>query len=146
MRRQPKSHEVTPRGRRIDLARLATGYEHRPAHEHHRSSLLAQWFPKVAAIDERRFPPPDGLEAGMDRLGLELLPGEERAERVERSAGDWEAAVRAGFVSTLHLLAGAEIEQGLDRFRAAHPDLAEVLEYRLLFRSVAARKPAARRR
>jgi hypothetical protein len=31
MRRQPKSHEVTPMGRRIDLGRLATGYEHRPA-------------------------------------------------------------------------------------------------------------------
>jgi SAM-dependent methyltransferase len=115
-------------------------------HEHHRTSLLAQWFPRIAAIDERRFPHPNRMAADMDRIGLELLPGEVREERVQRSAADWEAAVRAGFVSTLQLLTSTEIEAGLARFRAAHPDPTELLEYGLRFRSVAARKPTTRHR
>jgi hypothetical protein len=62
-------------------------------------------------------------------------------ETVARTAGSWVEAVRAGFVSTLHLLGAAEIETGLASFRAAHPDPAEVVSYRLAFRRVSATKP-----
>ncbi len=107
---------------------------------HHRSSFLARWFPSVPAIDEARFPDPALLADLMTGAGLGLLEARSRRERVVRTAGDWEAAARAGFVSTLHLLPPGEIDDGIARFRQAHPDPAERISYELAYRSVAARR------
>jgi SAM-dependent methyltransferase len=106
---------------------------------HHRSSFLARWFPSVPGIDEARFPHPAVLGDLMVGHGLALLEPRIRREQIARTAGDWEEAVRAGFVSTLHLLPPGEIEEGLDRFHAVHPDPAERISYELVYRSVAGR-------
>ncbi|HAX80943.1 MAG TPA: hypothetical protein DCY40_00040 [Actinobacteria bacterium] len=110
--------------------------------EHLRTSFLARWFPRVAELDEQRFPDPDDLAAAMRRLGLIDLEQEAVTEEVTRSAGAWVAAVRAGFVSTLHLLDPAEIEAGLAAFTVAHPDAAAPVRYSLGFRRVSAMRPS----
>jgi len=106
---------------------------------HHRASFLAQWFPSVPAIDEARFPDPSVLAGFMGDRGLTPLEPSTRREQIVRTAGDWEDAVRAGFVSTLHLLPPGEIEEGLDRFHAVHPDRGDRISYDLVYRSVAGR-------
>jgi SAM-dependent methyltransferase len=110
--------------------------------EHLRSSFLASWFPRVAELDEQRFPDPNHLAAGMRRLGLVDVEQEGATEEVRRSAAAWVAAVRAGFVSTLHLLEPAEVEAGLAAFAAAHPDPDEPVVYSLGFRRVSATRPS----
>ncbi|HSQ37331.1 MAG TPA: class I SAM-dependent methyltransferase [Acidimicrobiia bacterium] len=109
--------------------------------EHFRHSLLARWFPSIAPIDEARFPDPDLIWARMWALRLEEVRQVAETEVVSRRAGDWEAAVRAGFISTLQLLDPAEIEAGLAGFHEEHPDPDEVLHYRLWYRGVMGRKP-----
>jgi len=110
--------------------------------EHLRTSFLARWFPRVAALDEARFPDPDDLAAAMRRTGLVDVQQEGATEEVRRSAGAWMEAVRAGFVSTLHLLDPAEVEAGLAAFVAAHPDADEPVVYSLGFRRVSATRPS----
>jgi SAM-dependent methyltransferase len=111
------------------------------AREHFRQSLLARWFPSIATIDEARFPDPDLLVARLWALGLEGVTQTAETETTSRRAGDWLEAVRAGFVSTLHLLDPAELQAGLARFQEEHPDPGEVLHYRLWYRGVSGRKP-----
>lgn len=97
---------------------------------HHRSSMLARWFPSVADIDARRFPAPSRVAARLENLGLDVRRAGE-TEVVTRKAGEWTAAVRAGFVSTLQLVPVREREAGLDAFTAAHPDPEETISYEL---------------
>ncbi|MFH1330555.1 MAG: class I SAM-dependent methyltransferase [Actinomycetota bacterium] len=111
------------------------------ARDHFRHSLLGRWFPSIVRIDEARFPHPDLLVARMWNLGLEEVAQVAETETVSRNAADWEAAVRAGFVSTLQLLDSAELEAGLARFHQEHPDPGEVLHYRLWYRGVSGRRP-----
>jgi len=112
--------------------------------EHHRTSFLARWFPSVGDIDEGRFPDPGGLAAHLAGSGWEQVRARDAAEEVERTAGEWRAAAAGGFVSTLQMLPAGEMEEGLRRFDAAHPDPAEVLRYSLLFCAVSARRPSLR--
>jgi len=111
------------------------------AREHFRHSLLARWFPSIVPLDEARFPDPDLLGARMGGLGLEGVTQVEEIETIPRRAGDWETAVRSGFVSTLQMLDPAELEAGLARFHEEHPDPDEVLHYPLRYRGVSGRKP-----
>lgn len=112
------------------------------AAQHHRTSFLARWFPSVAAIDEARFPDPEALAAAMVRHGLAEPVQSGQVERVTRTAGSWVTAVNAGFVSTLHLIAGDEITAGLAAFEAAHPDPAEPVSYTIAFHRVSAMRPS----
>lgn len=111
------------------------------APDHFRHSLLARWFPSIVPIDEARFPHPDLVEARMWAVGLAEVHQAAETETISRAAGEWETAVRAGFVSTLQLLDPAELESGLARFRREHPDPEEVLHYRLWYRGIVGRKP-----
>ena len=102
---------------------------------YHRSSHLAKWFPRVGRIDSDRFPEPAALAHRMRLLGG--VPHEQVGRHsIERTAGDWCAAVEAGFVSTLHLLEPEEIEAGLAAFREQHPDPDEIINYQLEFHAV----------
>jgi SAM-dependent methyltransferase len=112
------------------------------ARDHFRHSLLARWFPSIVPIDEARFPHPDLVEARMWAVGLQEVHQVAETETVYRAVGDWETAVRAGFVSTLQLLPSGELESGLARLREEHPDPAEVLHYRLWYRGVTGRRAA----
>lgn len=101
-------------------------------------SFLARWFPSVAIIDRQRFPEPAHLQESMAHCGFEQPVDTELTEEVSRTAASWTAAVRAGFVSTLHLVDQHEIESGLAAFTRAHPDPEETVTYRLAFRRVSA--------
>jgi hypothetical protein len=100
---------------------------------HHRSSNLARWFPSVATIDEARMPHPDWMAAELVSHGCVIAEPVTALEHVERTAGSWVEAVRAGFVSTLHLVDPTEIEQGLDAFTAEHPDPNEIITYEISY-------------
>lgn len=106
---------------------------------HHRTSMLARWFPSVADVDERRFPDPASLVARFEDLGF-TVERRRVVEPVRRRVGEWEAAVRGGFVSTLQLLDPEEIRTGLERFREAHPDPGAFVDYELRFDRLVARR------
>jgi SAM-dependent methyltransferase len=112
------------------------------APEHHRTSFLAQWFPSVAPLDEARFPDPARLARAMLDNGLIDAVQSDHVEHVTRSAGSWVEAVRAGFVSTLHLVPPDEIASGLAAFEAAHPDPSEAVAYTIAYRRVSATRPS----
>jgi SAM-dependent methyltransferase len=95
-------------------------------------SSLAQWFPRVVDIDLRRFPDPDAIAARLSESAASVLI-EERVEPAERSAAEWEAAVRARFVSTLQMLSETELDEGLGRFREAYPNDDDRYRYDLRF-------------
>lgn len=108
--------------------------------EHHEASYLTKWFPSVGPIDAGRFPPVADIGDHLSFLGgaPDVLEVE---EIVERAAGEWVEAVRAGYVSTLHLVSDDEVQEGLARFAAGHPDPDATIEYRLLFSGVWSRCP-----
>jgi ubiquinone/menaquinone biosynthesis C-methylase UbiE len=112
------------------------------AREHFRSSYLATWFPSVPEIDEARFPDPAAMLRHLVDRALEREGRETARETVSRTAGEWMAGVQAGFVSTLHLIDRGEIDAGLARFRAAHPDPDEEIRYSLAQEAVWAHKPS----
>lgn len=108
--------------------------------EYHRSSHLARWFPRVAVLDAARFPSIGALADAMRLLGGTPAVVTD-VQIVERTAGEWIAAVRAGYVSTLHLLSQAEVDEGIQRFSAVHADPAEVIRYELEVVGVWSRRP-----
>ena len=112
--------------------------------EHLRSSFLAQWFPSIVPIDEARFPAPESVAAHLEAAGCSGIALAEAPEVVERTAGEWRAAVVAGFVSTLQMLPPGEVEAGLARFTEAHPRPEEMVSYRLGYVSVCATTPSLR--
>lgn len=95
-------------------------------------SSLAQWFPRVVDIDMRRFPDPNAIAARLFEGGASVLI-EEQVERSERSAAEWEAAVRARFVSTLQMLSETELDAGLRRFREVYPNDEDRYRYDVRF-------------
>lgn len=108
--------------------------------DHHRASMLAKWFPSVAEIDAARFPEPALIAARLEKAGHEVEARKE-FEVVERAAGEWVAAVRAGFVSTLQLVSEKELDVGLTAFTAAHPDPRQIVTYELMWDRIRARRP-----
>jgi len=107
-----------------------------------RSSFLARWFPSVAPIDEARFPEPEAIAARLSESGYGDVSLTESGETVTRTAGNWRAAVEAGFVSTLQMLPPGELADGLERFTAEHPDPSEKIVYHLAYRSVSGSRPS----
>ncbi len=108
---------------------------------HFGSSFLARWFPSIAAIDRSRFPAPAELAAHLESLNFGSVAITDEVEIVRRSAGSWLEAAAGRFVSTLQMLPPGELEAGLDRFRAAHPDPAEMIEYPLDYRRIGGFSP-----
>lgn len=101
------------------------------------SSSLAKWFPSVVAIDRARFPDPNAIG---DRLAsrASVVSIESRPDRVERRVGDWEAAVRSRFVSTIQLLPPDEVEAGLAEFRTRYRDPDDTYSYELAYLRITA--------
>ena len=91
----------------------------------------------MADIDTRRFPEPADL-AGYLESRCRRVEHDIEIVQVVRSAGHWERAVRAGFVSTLQLVSEQEIEKGLRDFRKAYPDPDEQVGYALCFDRIVA--------
>jgi SAM-dependent methyltransferase len=100
--------------------------------DHHKQSLLAQWFPSVPSIESSRFPEPDSVAAYLgDRI--EVAHVSHHVEVVVRPAGEWLRAVEAGFISTLQLLPEEERADGIAAIRKAYPDPQEEISYQLRF-------------
>jgi hypothetical protein len=97
--------------------------------DHHSTSMLARWFPSVDALDRSRFPDPADLEAHLGGHGDVAIGSE--IGFVRRRAGEWAAAVEAGFVSTLQLVPPPELEAGLRAFREVYPDPDQLVEYEM---------------
>jgi hypothetical protein len=93
-------------------------------------SSLGQWFPSVVEIDTERFPDPELIAQRCRDTGssVELT---ETSEPIERPAREWAEAVRGRFVSTLQYLDDREIDDGLARFTAEHPDPESLYRYEL---------------
>ncbi len=106
--------------------------------EHHRKSMLARWFPSVSVIDVKRFPRPGDVADELAAMGTAVTETRQ-VEFVRRRAGDWRRAVEAGFVSTLQLVAPAELQAGLEAFTAAHPDPDEEITYEMYWQGLTAR-------
>ncbi len=96
-------------------------------------SYMGSWFPTVVQIDSRRFPDLGEVARALPDVGLALVERGTEIEHVERTAGEWVAAVEHRFVSTLQLVPPAELEAGLAAFRAAHPDPEQEVRYRRFF-------------
>jgi len=110
---------------------------------HHRASFLARWFPSVGEIDAARFPDPAEIaDVLADRFG-EVSRGT-TLEVVERSAGSWVKAVRAGFVSTLQMVPRQELESGLAAFAREYPDPDAVVAYQMRWDWLSARRRTLR--
>ncbi len=97
--------------------------------DHHASSFLRRWFPRIEELDRVRFPDPEVMAHYLRRRATVTLGSEVEAKT--RPAGEWAAAVRAGFVSTLQLLTPAETAAGMRAFAEAYPDPAAPVEYAL---------------
>jgi len=107
---------------------------------HHERSNLARWFPSVSSIDADRFPEPTEIVSHLGSRGFEVERTEE-TETVDRRVGEWVAAVRGGFVSTLQLVSPTELETGLEAFVHLHPDPDASFRYELRYDRVGARRP-----
>jgi ubiquinone/menaquinone biosynthesis C-methylase UbiE len=106
--------------------------------DHHRASMLARWFDRIADLDIARFPAPRAIAADLERLGgVVTMSQTEQVKR--RRASEWIEAVRARFISTLQFLDDDEIEEGLARMMAATPDLSADVEYSMIWDRVSAR-------
>jgi ubiquinone/menaquinone biosynthesis C-methylase UbiE len=114
------------------------------ADRHHRASFLARWFPSVADIDEARFPPTGEIAGWLSDFGCRDVDVVAAPEERHWAAGEWRNAVEAGFVSTLQVLPPGELDAGLRRFDAAHPDPEETVVYTLGFVAIAAGLPSLR--
>lgn len=90
-------------------------------------SSLGRWFPKVIEIDRTRFPEPGDIARRCESRGASVAVSTV-IEPITRRVGDWKEAVRGRFVSTLQLLDGNEIDEGLAAFSREFPD--EESEYR----------------
>jgi ubiquinone/menaquinone biosynthesis C-methylase UbiE len=112
------------------------------APDHHTSSFLAHWFPTVAEIDSARFPDPGLLADHLAAAGCEAVGHFAETFTRTRRAGEWAAAVRAGFVSTLQLVSPQELAAGLARFAEEHPDPDGEIHYEQRYARVSARTGA----
>jgi ubiquinone/menaquinone biosynthesis C-methylase UbiE len=98
--------------------------------DHHAASLLARWFPSVQRIDLARFPDGGHVERYLDDRAT-AVSRSRVVEQKTRPAGDWLAAVEAGFVSTLQLIDADELEAGLAGFQRAYPNPVTEIDYEL---------------
>ena len=106
--------------------------------EHHAGSMLQRWFPRVADLDRARFPDPADLVVELQAAGGDVAVARV-VQTKRRRTGDWVAAVRARFVSTLQMLDDEEIEAGLATMTAEHSDPDAPLEYPMLWDEITAR-------
>jgi ubiquinone/menaquinone biosynthesis C-methylase UbiE len=106
------------------------------APEHFTGFYLVPYLPSLPAVDLARFTEPGTLADELRRAGFAAV--EQHVLQQEGSIGRGEAAarVRAGYISTVHLLPDDEVAAGVARLEAeaaaGAPDLETRLDWRLL--------------
>ncbi len=106
------------------------------APSHFTGFYLAPYLPSLPAVDLARFPDPDALVVELRDAGFPHV--EQHTLRQDGSIGRAAAAarVRAGYISTVHLLPPDEVAAAVERLEAESeagaPDLPTRLDWRLL--------------
>jgi SAM-dependent methyltransferase len=112
------------------------------APEHFTGFYLASYLPSLPALDLARFPSPAQLERELADAGCATV--EQHVLQQAGSIGRAEAAarVRAGYISTVHLLPPDEVAAAVARLESEAADGAPPLETMLDWRLLVARRNA----
>jgi ubiquinone/menaquinone biosynthesis C-methylase UbiE len=102
--------------------------------EHFERFWLNPFFPSIRALDEARFPQPDGLAAELVASRFESVTVRPLTQRVETTREQALERLRGRFISTLHLLPEDEFAEGL---ACAERELPETIVYALEWAIVA---------
>jgi ubiquinone/menaquinone biosynthesis C-methylase UbiE len=106
------------------------------APEHFTGFYLAPYLPSLPAIDLARFPEPDALADELREDGFDDVVQHTLVQHGSIARADAAARVRAGYISTVHLLPPSEVAEGAARLEAeaeaGEPELATTLDWRLL--------------
>jgi SAM-dependent methyltransferase len=97
---------------------------------------LAPYLPGLTAVDLARFPEPAALVVELRDAGFADVAEQALVQDGTVSRADAAARVRAGYISTVHLLPEDEVAAAVERLEreaaAGAPDLATRLDWRLL--------------
>jgi SAM-dependent methyltransferase len=106
------------------------------APEHFTGFYLAPYLPSLPAVDLARFPEPDAIALELGDAGFDTVERHVLQQHGSISRGEAAARVRAGYISTVHLLPPDEVTAGVTRLEAeaaeGAPDLPTRLDWRLL--------------
>ena len=106
------------------------------APEHFTGFYLAPYLPTLPAVDLARFPEPDAIAHELSDAGFGGVERHVLQQDGVISRSDAAARVRAGYISTVHLLPLDEVVAGVARLEAeaaaGAPDLPTRLDWRLL--------------
>jgi SAM-dependent methyltransferase len=106
------------------------------AHAHFTGFYLAPYLPSLPAIDLARFPDPDALADELRKAGFSQVEQHPLLQHGSIGRAAAAARVRAGYISTVHLLPADEVAAAVERLEAeageGAPDLPTRLDWRLL--------------
>lgn len=106
------------------------------AHAHFTGFYLAPYLPSLPAVDLARFPDPDVLGACLLDAGFAEVVQHELLQEGSIGRAAAAARVRAGYISTVHLLPPDEVAAAVERLEReageGQPELATRLDWRLL--------------
>jgi SAM-dependent methyltransferase len=106
------------------------------APEHFTGFYLAPYLPSLPAVDLARFPEPDALVRELRAAGFATVEQHRLQQDGSIARAEAAARVRAGYISTVHLLPEREVADAVARLEdeaaAGEPDLATLLDWRLL--------------
>jgi SAM-dependent methyltransferase len=103
---------------------------------HFTGFYLAPYLPSLPAVDLARFPEPAVIESELCAAGFDEVVQHVLVQDGTIARADAAERVRAGYISTVHLLPEDEVAAGVSRLEreaeAGEPDLATRLDWRLL--------------
>jgi SAM-dependent methyltransferase len=106
------------------------------ARTHFTGFYLAPYLPSLPDVDLARFPDPDELPAELRAAGFADVTEQALVQDGRVSRAEAAARVRAGYISTVHLLPPDEVASAAARLEAeaeaGEPDLATRLDWRLI--------------
>jgi ubiquinone/menaquinone biosynthesis C-methylase UbiE len=106
------------------------------ARAHFTGFYLAPYLPSLPAVDLARFPDPDELPAELRKAGFADVTEQALIQDGRVSRAEAAVRVRAGYISTVHLLPPDEVAAAAARLeaeaRAGEPDLVTRLDWRLI--------------
>lgn len=99
---------------------------------HFNGFWLNRFFPSIEAIDRRRFPTGDDLEAGLAATGFATVDVHRLDQRATITRDAALAKIRGRHISTFDLLTAEELAEGTRRAEAELPEAVEVVQRQLV--------------